>query len=391
MSHVEAIKRPGALASPKPEAAAFGYRVEVETEYWRVQSRWERLAKAGAALPMQRQCWLSAFYASIGRIPGVEPLLVTVVDSLSGRDLMGLPLIRQKQGRLRVVTFADRGLTDYNAPIVGPFVPRDLRNIRQIWRAVRRALPATDLVLFDRMPSHIGGKDNPLALIDGVFECGSVALQLQMPDDYEGWRNGLERRFRRELDRAWRTFNEHEDATFRLIDSSEEARDFFFGFKRHSKTSVVDYDHAYVMDQPAVRRFYDRVFADGLSDGTVRFAVMQAGDEPVAGLLMLIDGECCTFHHLATAGGRWKICSPGRLILDRAMMALHQEGFRLFDFTFGDYPYKRQFGARQVRLLDAHIAVSWRALPSIISERARHAMGRRETRRKAEQELAAYR
>ena len=204
MSHVEAIRSPEAIVAPKPEAAAFGYRVDIETEYWKVQSRWERLAQNGGATTLQRPCWLTAFYASIGRMPGIEPILATVSDSLSGRDLIGLPLIRGRTGRLRVVEFADHGMTDYNAPILGSLVARDFRNVRDIWRALRRALPHADLVSFARMPREVDGVANPLAMLDGVYESNAKAFRLEIPDNWETWRNGLERRFRRELDGAGR-------------------------------------------------------------------------------------------------------------------------------------------------------------------------------------------
>ncbi len=240
------------------------------------------------------------------------------------------------------------------------------------------------------MPAHIDGAQNPLALLEGVQPSSISGFRLDLPDDLEAWRNGLDRRFRRELDRGWRTFNENAGAEFRFVTNSEEARDIFFGLKRHQKSSVANLDEPYFLDQPSVRKFYDGLFAGGLADGSVKFSVLNAGTEPVSSLLSLLDARGCTLIHLATAGGRWKTCSPGRLIIERTMMALHAEGNRTFDFTIGDYPYKRHFGASPVQLVDAHIAVSWRGLPSVISERAMQAMGRSDTVRKAVHKLGAY-
>ena len=390
MSHVEAIHAAEIVAATKPDAAAFGYRVDIETEYWRVQSRWERLAKTGAATTLQRPCWLSAFYASIGRSPGIEPVLATVSDSLSGRDLMGLPLIRAKHGRLRTVEFADHGMTDYNAPILGSLVPRDYRDIREIWRAIRRALPNVDLVTFDRMPREIDCIANPLALLDGAHGSSVSGYALELPDDWDTWRNSLDRRFRRELDGAWRSFNLEEEASFRFVDTSHEARELLFGLKRHQKSSVIDLSGPFFLDQPSIRLFYEKLLMSGLSDGNVLLSTLTVGDEPIATLLGLVDGRTYTLVHLATAGGRWKMYSPGRLIIERTMQALHKDRYRRFDFTTGDYPYKRMFGATTVPLVDAHIAVSWRGLPSIISTRAKQAIGRHEGLRNVAHTLGAY-
>ena len=52
---------------------------------------------------------------------------------------------------------------------------------------------------------------------------------------------------------------------------------------------------------------------------------------------------------ISNAGEKWSNCSPGRLIIERTMAALHQEnGVREFDFSVGNYAYKRRFGADAV-------------------------------------------
>ena len=66
---------------------------------------------------------------------------------------------------------------------------------------------------------------------------------------------------------------------------------------------------------------------------------------------------------LAAATGAWKNCSPGRLMIERTMMALHGEGYREFDFTIGDYDYKRRFGARTAPLCEVETALGPRGAP----------------------------
>ena len=66
---------------------------------------------------------------------------------------------------------------------------------------------------------------------------------------------------------------------------------------------------------------------------------------------------------VSNAGEKWSHCSPGRLIIDRTIAALHKEGVREFDFSVGDYDYKRRFGATQFALVDIGAALSWRGWP----------------------------
>ncbi|MGC4074061.1 MAG: GNAT family N-acetyltransferase [Nibricoccus sp.] len=78
---------------------------------------------------------------------------------------------------------------------------------------------------------------------------------------------------------------------------------------------------------------------------------------------------------ISNAGEKWSNCSPGRLIIERTMAALHKDGVRKFDFSIGNYPYKRRFGvtcsaARRCR----RSPLSWRGLP-VVCARPRGAIG----------------
>jgi len=72
----------------------------------------------------------------------------------------------------------------------------------------------------------------------------------------------------------------------------------------------------------------------------------------------------------SNAGEKWSNCSPGRLIIERTMAALHQDGVRSFDFSIGNYAYKRRFGVAPLRLVDITAALSWRGIPSALRDRA---------------------
>ncbi len=85
-----------------------------------------------------------------------------------------------------------------------------------------------------------------------------------------------------------------------------------------------------------------------------------SGDEPVAALLGVTDGESFAMVRLSHAGGDWARIGLGRLIIERTMHALHEEGCRHFDFTIGDYPYKSGFGVEPSPLVDLVSAESWR-------------------------------
>ena len=73
---------------------------------------------------------------------------------------------------------------------------------------------------------------------------------------------------------------------------------------------------------------------------------------------------------ISNAGEKWSNCSPGRLIIERTMAALHRDGVRQFDFSIGNYAYKRRFGVVPLPLADITAALSWRGLPYALRDRA---------------------
>jgi CelD/BcsL family acetyltransferase involved in cellulose biosynthesis len=86
---------------------------------------------------------------------------------------------------------------------------------------------------------------------------------------------------------------------------------------------------------------------------------------------------------ISNAGEKWSNCSPGRLIIERTMAALHKDGVRKFDFSVVNYAYKRRFGVAHIQLVDILAALSWRGWPYVLRDRAA-----RELRRHPR--LAAY-
>ena len=51
------------------------------------------------------------------------------------------------------------------------------------------------------------------------------------------------------------------------------------------------------------------------------------------------------------------------------MAMLHADGVRTFDFSVGNYDYKRRFGVSDVALVDLTAALSWRGWPVIIRDK----------------------
>ena len=126
----------------------------------------------------------------------------------------------------------------------------------------------------------------------------------------------------------------------------------------------------FILNGEGCAEFYRGLARDGVTSGYAVVSALTAGDDIVATLLGLRTGSRYVMIRISNAGGKWSNCSPGRLIIERTMAALHEDGVREFDFSIGNYAYQRRFGVTRTALVDLTAALSWRGLPHALRDRA---------------------
>jgi len=319
--------------------------------------------------PFQAEPWLAHWYAAFSGRPDVQPLLVHVADA-SGADAVALPLILHRD-RLRTIEFADLGITDYNAPLLGPGAPVDAAEAQSLWRAVRAALPPADLVEFTKVMTEIGGRPNPLVQALGGEVSHLFGNYVRIDTDYETWLRSLAKENRKELGRFWRVFTRDERARFIFVEDPDTARKVYGYLTAQQSARIRSLGLPYLLDEPDYDAFYRQLLLDGLKDGSAKLSALVAGDELVAGLFGIAQGDHYSMVRISTAGGEWANCSPGRLVIERTMEALHRQGYHVFDFTIGDYGHKRAFEVERVPLVSIHESLSWRGWSTVGYEGAK--------------------
>lgn len=345
------------------------YRVTLDRSWDAALPRWQALLDGPVFSPFQAAPWLSHWYARIAAQPDIEPLLVHVVDA-SGADVMALPLILRRD-KLRTIEFADLGITDYNAPLLGPAAPTDEVEARALWRAVRAVLPAADLIEFTKVVTQIGERPNPLVLALGGETSNLFGNVVRIDADYEAWLRSLAKENRKELGRFWRVFTRDERAKFVFADTPETATTLYGQLTAQQSARIQSLGLPYLLDEPNYDAFYRELLLNGLNDGSARLSALVAGDELVAALFGVARGDHYSMVRISTAGGEWANCSPGRLVIERTMEALHRQGFRTFDFTIGDYGHKRSFEVAHIPLVNIHESASWRGWSTVGLEGAK--------------------
>jgi len=350
---------------------ASGFRVEFTRDWKRAKARWGDL---GNATPFQDWQWLEAWYGAFANVDHVEPLIAVVSSIANDEQAVLLPLIRRMHKGIRIVEPADLDLTDYNAPVLGPAAPRDAKAARAMWKdfrgALRRLPGGADLIRLRKMPVETDGRPNPLALLDGAGPCALNGNVVTTGDDFDAWRFTLERTARKELERSWRVFTRDPGAAFTIITDRNEALRVLSTMETQQGERMQHLGLNFILNDETYAAFYRNLVHDNFANGYAVLSTLTAGDEVVATLLGIRQGSRYVMVRISNAGEKWSNCSPGRLIIARTMAALHKDGIRQFDFSIGNYAYKRRFGVQRIALVDITAALSWRGLPYALRDRA---------------------
>ena len=346
-------------------SGAAGFRVDFLRDWKQAALCWNG-GRDGTTF--QHNLWLDAWYAAFDT---VSPLIAIISDAATGRQVALLPLIRRVRSGIRIVEFADLGLTDYNTPLLGPGAPGEVTQARALCRALlaalRRLPEGVDLIRLQKMPANIGGKPNPLVSLGRLGSCSLNGNVIVFDDDFEVYAASIKRM---QLPRCWRVFNRNPGATFQVIADVDEALTLLDAMDAQQHDRMKQLGLKFVLNDDCQARFYRDLVSRGVDKGFVIVSALTCGREVVSTTLGIRHGADYTLLRTSNAGKRWSNCSPGLLVIERTMAALHKSGVRRFDLSIGNYEYKRRFRAAPILLADISLALGWRGLPFVLRDHA---------------------
>jgi len=366
MAILEAGRLIGRTSYPAP-----GFRIDFIDD-WKVAAAHWRSVGQGTAF--QHPLWLEAWY---GAFADTTPFIAIVTDNVTERQIALLPLILRVSHGVRIVEFADLNVTDYNAPILGVGAALDAAEswamCQALVAAVRKLPGGVDLIRLRKMPVNLDGGPNPLAVLGRAGSSSLNGNLIVTGDDFEAYRTSIKRM---QLPRSWRVFNRKPGAAFRMISSVDEALKIIDVMDEQQQTRMQKLGLEFVLNDATHARFYRDLVRRGLSQGYAVVSALTCDEAVIATVLGLKQGDSFVFLRISNGGRQWANCSPSRLIIERTMAALHAQGLRRFDLSIGNYPFKRRFGAAQLRLVDASIALTWRGSPYAWRDYAAQALRR---------------
>jgi CelD/BcsL family acetyltransferase involved in cellulose biosynthesis len=323
---------------------------------------------AGHRTAFQHGYWLGAWYEAFDDL---APLIAVISDAATGKDIAMVPMISHVRRDIRVVEFADLGVSDNNAPILALDAPMDAANARAVGEALvqgLRALPDRfDLLRLKKLPSYVGGKPNPLVTLGRVGSCSLNGNLVLTGDDYAQYQASIKRM---QMPRCWRVFSRNAGARFEIATDVDRAHVFLDVMDVQQQDRMEQLGSKFVLNDGAHARFYRDVARQGIAAGYTIVSALVCDEGIVATTLGVRYGATYFLLRISHAGKNWANCSPGLLVTERTMAALHAQGVRRFDLSIGNHDYKRRFGAEPVPLTDVSVALSWRGLPYVLRDHA---------------------
>jgi len=154
-------------AYPRAGLAPRAVRLKVYGDLGEVEHEWRTFEAAAVRTAFQSFDSLMEWQKHIGNRTGATPTIVTGREP-DGRLVLILPLMVERRGPVRRLTWLGSELCDCNAPLLAPEFARSLTPdvFARLWSDVVRLLRADrrfrfDLVYLAKMPDTINGQPNP--------------------------------------------------------------------------------------------------------------------------------------------------------------------------------------------------------------------------------------
>ncbi len=369
-----AITHPSPFIEPDSTSET-AWRVKIYNDYSALEPVWRRMETEGRCLVFQTYDWVSCWYDAARLVNEAEPV-IAVVFREEAEPTWILPLCLYTKNGLRIISFADLGVTDYAAPVMGRNAPSDPETAQNILEAVFAALPPCDLISLQKMPATVEDAVNPLLCLPGLQrfpeDCHGIRLSEPWP---ELAKKVMNRRLRSGVRIKREKLRTHGDVAIKRFGPRE------LGAQMEELLAIRNerFDAIGRARMPAFWRTFYQILAsrEGASYNPSVTTLTVAG-RTIAACFSLSRGK--TSHALLTSFrmGKWEEFRPGIILFDDMLTSFwHQAGNgAYFDFTVGDEEYKKRMGSESYPLYEWMAVRSFAGLRTYIAWRMKAAIRR---------------
>jgi CelD/BcsL family acetyltransferase involved in cellulose biosynthesis len=286
---------------------------------------------------------------------GAKPAVV--IGRHGSAILFLLPFALEMSGFVRKITWLGSGLNNYNGPMVAnDFSLRvGATQFVEVWQEIQRLLRQElhhDLIDLEEMPKVLGETANPFCAL-GVTPHVNDAYLTTLGGDWETYYAAKRSSATRKTDRKKRKrLADHGETRFITAGDRDDAVRSVDALIDEKRRSYAKLGVANMFERPGYRDFFIDLAVGPRSARLVHVSRLDVGDVTAAANFGL------TFrgrYYYILAGyddGELARFGPGAIQLMDVMRYATEHGCKLFDFTIGDEPYKREWCDIEIGLCD---------------------------------------
>ena len=323
------------------------FEVRAENSFDFLSHEYVELFSRSDATAFQHPFWLDRLYTRLVPYRNAKPLVITVRSAADAELLMVIPFIRRRQGGIRLIEFADLQVSDYIVPIGTTESLQRILDDRAACKAIQKLLAPYDLLRLQKLTDRSARLETLLGTKPRVLMPMSC-YPAPLLHSYEQWcEEYLDQSYRKELDKKNRQLDRRGKVRFECCNDPELIQKGFDAMREFRRLRFSNQD---LLQQEAYFDFYLEIAVKGSTKGLARTYVLSVDERPVAVVL----GLAHKHQLLVILGGfdlaGFKKQSIGSIAFREVARDCINKGDICLDFTIGDEPYKRLFGAKPANM-----------------------------------------
>jgi CelD/BcsL family acetyltransferase involved in cellulose biosynthesis len=285
-----------------------------------------------------------------------KPWFVAVVNEQDA-PLVLFPFMIERNRYVRSLRFIDGSLSDYNAPVLFPPVREwEVETVRLVWRQLQKTLPF-DVAYLEKIPANIGEITNPLCLLT-MQPQGQSGHHLILSGTWDDISARLPRR--RELERKLRRLSQRGPIVFEIAETPEQYDILIAALIRQKQRRDLEDWGSNTFASPGFHSYLIAARRLVYPSGPVALFGLKVNDTIIATHWGYVVGSRFSSLIPSFEGGDWYGYSPGFLLASKMLHWCLAKGVSIFDYGWGDEPYKREYCDLSTVLCRAEIPSSIR-------------------------------
>jgi CelD/BcsL family acetyltransferase involved in cellulose biosynthesis len=341
-----------------------------------IADEWREFQREADCTVFQTLEWMETWQRHIGVGKDVRPAIVVGRDR--DRNLLFIfPLSTQPFGFARELVWLGSELCDFNAPLLAPAFSQSIQpgSFKLLWKAIIQAIQSDpdlryDLINLEKMPATVGSQRNPMLAV-GVVLNPSGAYQVPVSGTWETFYSAARSSSTRRRDRTKRNrLAELGEVQLVTPDDPSDIASTLDTLMVQKARSFARMGIGNLFAKPGYRDFYMALATAPQSKQLVHVSELRVGTRAAAVNLGLKFRDRY-YYVLASYEDDEQVarCGPGAAHLHELLRYAIERGFKIFDFTIGDEPYKRDWCDQSQPLYDYISSTS--IIGSLVASRIR--------------------